>query len=235
VISRDCSVSVVVPVFNEAKTLVAFLSRLESTALVHFSNFEVIVVSDGSTDDSVCVARAFGRDWLKVIEISENLGKGGALKEGFRSCSGSLVAFLDGDLDIHPSCLPVLVNMLDFQLADGVVGSKSHPNSVVSYPMMRRVQSRAFSLIVRRFFSLNVRDTQTGVKVFRREALQEHLHNVTVSGFAFDLELLARMSRSGMKIVEGPIEIDYQFDSRVSIKEPVRMVMDILRIWRSLK
>lgn len=230
----QASVSVVVPVYNEEVSLGTSLARLGEVLQDHFSNFEVVLVSDGSTDRSTEVARALGCPWLTILEYHPNRGKGFALQTGFQRTRGHIVVFFDGDLDIHPNAIPVLVEMLQFQNAHSVVGSKQHPNSNVEYPRVRRVQSIVFSRLVSMLFDLHVHDTQTGVKVFLRSALEPHLAEVSTAGFAFDLELLARMSRAGLRIIEGPVEIDYRFDSRISLIEPLRMVRDMFRIRRNL-
>ena len=230
---RASKISVILPAYNEGKVITEVLTRLsnclEGTGYV----FEIIVVSDGSADDTTERAQQTQISNLKVVEYFPNKGKGFALREGFGHSSGEVIAFYDGDLDIHPDSLLVLLEILKFQHADVVIASKTHPNSNITYPIIRRIQSKAFKSLVRLVFDLSISDTQTGLKIFKRECLEQQLYLVTTNGFAFDLELLARLSPSSV-IIEGPVEIDFKFDSKIRILEPIRMLFDVARIRKKL-
>jgi glycosyltransferase involved in cell wall biosynthesis len=226
----DTSISVLVPAYQEEASIERVLHRIEQVLVRNFSEYEIVVIADGCTDKTAMNASKFGSPKVKVIEYHPNRGKGHALKTGFKSSYGELVAFCDGDLDIDPESLVILTEMLFLQNAGAAVGSKTHSNSVVVYPPVRRVLSKIFSLITAIFFRLGVRDTQTGLKVFRREILINVLDTVEVKGFAFDLELLVKLSKSNL-IIEGPVQIDYQFDSRISLMEPYHMLRDLVGIW----
>ena len=224
------SISVLVPAYEEGKTIQKVIQRIEKVLDPRFVSYEIIVIADGCKDDTVKNAvETFAKN-LRVVSYDTNMGKGHALKVGFSNASGELIVFCDGDLDIDPSGIVTMVEMLATHNADVVVGSKMHPNSIVKYPPIRKGLSKIFAIIVDAMFDLPIRDTQTGLKVFKRQFLEDNLEKVQVKGFAFDLELLVRINKIG-KIVEGPVEIDYQFDSRVGFWQPLLMFMDLVGIW----
>jgi glycosyltransferase involved in cell wall biosynthesis len=223
-------ISVLLPAFNEGATIQKVIERIEKVLDSRFASYEIVVIADGCTDDTVKKAvETFAKN-LRVVSYDRNQGKGHALQVGFSNASGELIVFCDGDLDINPMGILTLMEMLAIHNADVVVGSKTHPNSIVKYPPFRRALSKIFAMIVDAMFDLPIRDTQTGLKVFKRKFLENNLEKVQVKGFAFDLELLVRINQTGI-IVEGPIEIEYQFDSRVGFWQPMKMLMDLVRIW----
>src|SRR5256712_3950212 len=102
-----------------------------------------------------------------------NIGKGFALSCGVDQSVGELVTFIDADMELDPANIRVFIDRMKETDCDAVVGSKRHPESKVAYPKFRRLQSAMYQLLVRVLFNLNVRDTQTGLKLFRRHVLQE--------------------------------------------------------------
>jgi glycosyltransferase involved in cell wall biosynthesis len=225
--------SVVVPAYREESTILQTLQRmveiLDSLALP----YEVIVVSDGNTDATAARAKELQSDSVRVLDYPDNMGKGYALRFGTSAARGDLIAFIDGDLDIHPEGIVRFVEMISDPTVDAVVASKSHPESVVQYPLFRRLQSRTFRLLVRLLFALNVSDTQTGLKLFRREVLDVCLPHVTTDGFAFDLELLVLANDAGFHVIEGPVQLDFNFSTTTGARAVIDMIRQLVRLERS--
>jgi glycosyltransferase involved in cell wall biosynthesis len=228
----EVDLTVVVPAFNEASTIAAALHRLDAALALQPLRHEVIVISDGSTDGTGDVARSLAMPGLQVVEYPRNRGKGGAIHAGADLARGRLVAFIDADLDIDPSGIAELVDQLESSGVDAVIASKIHPDSVVQYPTFRRFQSSTLRLLVRTLFSLDIADSQTGLKVFRGEVLRHCLPLVSSTGFAFDIELLVIANDAGYRIAEGPVRLDYQFTTTADAGSVVQMLRDIARIWR---
>jgi glycosyltransferase involved in cell wall biosynthesis len=190
-------------------------------------------VSDGSTDGTQQIATDLHIPGLTVLHYTPNRGKGNALRTGVSRAQGDIVAFIDADLDIDPVGLLELLAQLDRTGVDAVAASKSHPDSVVVYPVFRRLQSSVFRFLVRTLFSLNVADSQTGLKVFRAEVLETCLPQVESQGFAFDLELLVCANDAGYRVAEGPVRLDYQFSTTTGVRAVVCTLRDVLAIvWR---
>jgi len=200
------------PAFNEATRI---SSSVEET--VRFLDragydYELIVVDDGSQDatfDKILISKATNNR-VRGIHLRENSGKGFALKHGFVFATGDLIAFLDADLDLHPSQIQTLHRVMRETNADVVVGSKRHPKSRLDYPWHRRLLSDGYYILMRLMFGLPVKDTQTGIKLFRQKVLEMVFPRMLAKRFAFDLELLVNAHRLGYKIVEAPITLDFQ-------------------------
>ncbi len=193
---------------------------------------EVIVVSDGNTDGTEAEAARVDSDRLRVLHYERNQGKGYALQHGVAHAKGDLIAFIDADLDILPTGIAAHFDILQRTGADVVVASKIDPRSNVVYPWFRRFQSRVFRGVVELFFRLDVSDTQTGLKLFRREVLDTCLPFVHSSGFAFDLELLVLANDAGFRIVEGPVDLDFGFTSTTGMRAVLNVMADVLRTAR---
>ncbi len=205
------SLSIIMPAFNEAESIKRALSETARTMKALGSDYEIIVVDDGSTDATRAIAESVAKKdkHVKVVGYATNIGKGFALKFGSRFFSKSLVSFFDADLDIPPRQIKVFLDTMRQTGADIVVGSKLHPKSKINYPFSRRVMSYFYNLLVRLLFQLDLKDTQTGLKLFRASALKKIMPRIAIKRFAFDLELLVIARKFGYSIVEAPIEIDY--------------------------
>jgi glycosyltransferase involved in cell wall biosynthesis len=229
------TLSVVVPAFNEQTTIAESMLRLSNVLDKAEISHEIIVVSDGSTDDTVRVLDGLSIPDLQVVANQVNMGKGAALRTGSQRARGEFLAFQDADLDLHPEALVGLLALLESTQADGAIGSKIHPDSVVHYPLARRVMSSGYRFLIRLAFDLRVSDTQTGVKVFKREKVVSHVQSVETNGFGFDLELLVRMHNAGLHVIEGPIVLDFQFESTIRINAVGTMFRDLVRLRRVLR
>lgn len=230
------AVSVVVPAYMEAATIVESVGRM----LVQFQDdfrgaFEIIVVIDGDVDETSDNLKVITDPRVRVVKNFRNRGKGSALRDGFRVAKAPVIAQLDADLDLHPRNVGGLYRYLRRESCDAVVGSKFHAGSEVAYPKLRRFQSRIYQFIVQMMFGLRLSDTQTGVKVFDREALISVIDVVAETGFVFDLDLLAAMSDSGYRLAEGPVHLDYQFSSSLPPWAAGVMMIHTLRVWRRAK
>lgn len=222
----DGALSVLVPAYGEGKTIYGALGELIDTLDKLGRPYDVIVVSDGSTDNTASEARRLASPRVQVLEYTKNRGKGYAIRHGYQASTGSYVAFIDADMELHPRGVERLLRQLLESGADAVVGAKTHPESNVHYPAFRRLQSQVFRTIVKVLFHLDVADTQTGLKVFRREALDAVIGQLRSDGFAFDLELLVGINDAGFRIVEGPVELDYQFSTTTGVSAVVDVLLD---------
>ena len=231
--NSDPVLDVVVPAYQAESHIQESLLRLCSTLDANFSNrYRVLVVSDGSTDATEARVTSIRKSQIELVVLDRNRGKGQALREGFSRTRAPLVGQIDSDLDIHPEALVRLVRIIEASGADVAIGSKVHPDSRVHYPLLRRVQSRAFRSVTRLLFSLSVHDTQTGVKVYRQAVARSIVDTAQEEGFAFDLEALVIAQARGYVLIEGPVDLDYHFSSTVPLTAALTMFKDSLRIWR---
>ena len=203
--------SVILPIYNLADSVGGNLEKVETVLKRTGLEYELVPVDDGSSDGTAAALRVWAEAAAnrRPVILERNVGKGGALKAGFRASCGRLVLLLDGDLDILPGYLPGFLKVMEEKKADIVIGSKRHPESRVRYPWHRRLASFVYFSLVRAFIGMPITDTQTGMKLFRREVLGEALDRMLVKAYAFDLELLAIAYGRGAKIAEAPVAIKF--------------------------
>ena len=201
--------------------------------------FEIVAVDDGSEDDTAAEIRRAAEDLpgvvLPVYAFANN-GKGAALASGFARSTGSHVLLLDADLDLNPAYVWRFFAIMLAEGADVVIGSKLHPESTIRYPLRRRIASRVYYGIVKLLVGLPVHDTQTGMKLFRREALDYAFSRMLAKRFAFDLEVLAIARDRGFRIAEAPVDLDFHGRLGSLTWTNVRQVMtDTLAIFYRLR
>jgi glycosyltransferase involved in cell wall biosynthesis len=203
------SISVVIPAFNEAERIARTLRETDAAMAAFGAPYEIVLVDDGSSDDTIEHAKraAAPLAHVRLIRLDINAGKGWALVRGAQVAHGELVMFMDADLDVHPRQLALMHDALVRDGADVVIGSKLHPASQIDYPPRRRVLSMGYYVLVRALFRLPVRDTQTGIKLYRREVLERIVPRLLVKRFAHDLEALVNAHRLGYRIVEVPVVV----------------------------
>jgi glycosyltransferase involved in cell wall biosynthesis len=198
--------------------------------------FEILAVSDGSTDHSEDSFPHLKSETLRVLQLEESQGKGAALREGLLQGRGRYLGFIDSDGALSPNMLLELVKVIHDEGPDIAFGSKRHPQSKVSYPPLRRFFSYSYEQLIRLLFRAPLRDTQTGIKVIRRDVLIAVLPAMVEKNFGFDLELFVVAREMGYSdFVEIPVEIDGQFPSTVSVTSVRGLLWDTLAIFYRLR
>ena len=240
----DLDLTVVVPYFNPGDRVRQTIDELVHTLRTTPATFEVIAVSDGSTDGSEHSLDGLPGDVVRTVRLDHNSGKGEALRVGFTRGRGRFLGFIDADGDLPPEQIAVLAAFAtagvgtgagDTPPPDVVLGTKRHPDSQVVYPPMRRLYSWLWQQAVFVLFRLQVRDTQTGLKLVRRDVLADVLPRMLEKRFAFDLELLVVARHLGYRRFVGvPVRIRQRFGSTVSVRAAVGMLLDLLAIWYRL-
>ena len=237
-------VSVIVPAFKQEKTIVYDLKKIKRVLDKLRYPTELICVVDGKLDNTFKKALTFANKHrnIKVIGYETNKGKGYAIRFGIAESKGDVVGFIDSGMDLNPNGLSMLLEHFEWYNADIMVGSKRHPVSKVIYPWQRRFLSLGYQLLVRVLFGLKIRDTQVGMKFFKREVLEKVLPRLLVKAYAFDIEILAVSNHLGFnRIFEAPIEIKLVFGgastitSQKFLKVVFAMLVDTLAVFYRLK
>lgn len=231
--------SVLMPAYNEQEHIFQNITETRRVLEEVGIRYEIIVIDDGSTDRTFeCADRAAQDGAVLVKRMRSNHGKGRALKYGYRFATGDLIVFLDADLDLHPRQIRILYDVMQENNADIVIGSKRHSASILKkYPKRRRLISYFYNLMVRILFSTKVRDTQTGLKLFKREVLEDIFHRVLVKRFAFDVELLMVAHHLGYTIMDAPVVLDFNRArrmGRVKFRDLVGTWQDTLAVFYRL-
>lgn len=207
------SLSLIVPAYKQEETIATNIQFLDSTLSKLFKDYEIIVVVDGFTDNTYDIVQKIKIKYkkLRVFGYKENQGKGYAVKYGMLRASKSIIGFIDAGLDIEPDSVSDLIKYLETNKADIVIGSKLHPKSKVKYPLIRKILSRGYREIVHFLFDLSVKDTQAGLKLFRKEVAKKVFEKVRVKNFAFDIEALVLAKSMGFnKIYEAPVKLSFR-------------------------
>ena len=231
-------ISILIPAFNEEENIISTIKETVNVFKNLNKNYEIIIVDDGSIDDTynkVVKNVNIYKDKVKIDRYPSNKGKGFAIKHGFDFITGDYILFLDADLDLHPSQIENFLKLIREDKADVVIGSKMNKDSIVSYPPTRKVLSIGYYFLIRLLFNLPVKDTQTGLKLFKYEALKIGLSKVVVKKYAFDLELLAILNKRNYKIIEAPIYLKpTRKYGRIGIRDIFKIFIDTIAIFYRL-
>jgi glycosyltransferase involved in cell wall biosynthesis len=226
--------SMVIPAYNEARRLPPTLARLRAYLDAGADSYEVLVVDDGSDDDTVAVAGAVAGDWpqLEVLTLPDNRGKGAAVREGMLHARGALRAFSDADLSTPIEELPRLRSHLG-GACHVAIASRDAPGSdiQVHQPRWREFMGRTYNRILRLLVLPGIRDTQCGFKLFTSEAAEACFAPLETFRFGFDAEVLVRAHRRGWEIAEVPVQWRHVEESRVGgMGDALRMLYDLVRL-----
>jgi glycosyltransferase involved in cell wall biosynthesis len=233
--------SLIIPVYRQEKTIRKDIEDVIHVLDTSGVDFEIIPVIDGRLDRSFEEAKKIKDKRVHVVGYQTNHGKGYAVRYGFSHARGDVIGFKDAGPDLKPGALPLMLAQFVFQKADIVIGSKRHPDSKVEYPVSRKILSWVYQKFTKILFGLEVRDTQVGMKIYKRKILEEVLPRLLVKEFAFDIEILAVAYRLGYrKICEAPVEINL-FSGKSSIvwanmmKVVLNMLKDTLAVFYRLR
>lgn len=231
---KECFLSVIIPAYNEEKRVLSTLSKICAYLFTKDFPYEIIVVDDGSTDNTLQMVKNFASsDNHIVILINEqNSGKGYSVRKGMLSARGEYVFFTDADLSTPieeiEKCLPYLINGYDV-----VIGSRSMPGAdiLVHQPWYREKMGKIFNFMVNMVLLKGIIDTQCGFKGFKREAVKTVFNRCKIDGFSFDVEALYLSRKYNFKIKEIPIRWENSPLSKVSpIKHSLQMFKDLIGI-----
>jgi dolichyl-phosphate beta-glucosyltransferase len=228
--------SVVIPCFNEERRLGATLEDLLAWSRRREQPVEVIVVDDASTDGTAALvtARAATASELRLLRLTHNAGKGGSVRAGMAAARGARRGFADADGAVPFVDMERLEAALDAG-ADVAVGSRVLDPSLVQALFHRRFFGFFFRTLVRWLLVRTVADTQCGFKLFSAEAATRLFQDQLLPGFAFDVELLGRAERIGLRVAEVPVHWQDRPGSKVRVlRDGLHMARDVVRLRRRL-
>lgn len=211
------SISVVLPAYRQEKTIVEDIERLRKFLSELTIPYELIVVVDGLEDNTYKNAKKLKNKNTRIFCYKNNRGKGYAVQYGMLKARGDVIGFIDAGMDLDVTGISMLLNYMLLEDADIVIGSKLHPDSVVKYPLQRRILSWGYRMLTQILFGFDVRDTQVGLKLFRKKVVKEVFPLLVVKRFAFDVEILAvSYARGYKKIYEAPVRLTFNWGSSIA-------------------
>jgi len=220
--------SLIIPVYKQEKTIVENLKQIKKILDQIRYHHEIIVVVDGIVDKSIEKIKQAMLPGVVTVGYIKNQGKSYAIRMGMKKAKGDYVMFIDAGMEIDPNGISMLLEHMEWYNADIIVGSKRHPASQVNYPLNRKILSYGYYYLVKFLFGLNVRDTQAGIKIFKKDVLQKVLPRLLEKKFAGDLEFLVVAQILGFRrIYEAPIKLDYSL-SPITTAAGIRAIWGIL-------
>jgi len=224
--------SIVIPAHNEAARLPQTLRAIASECDGRFGRLEVVVVDDGSSDDTVQLAAAAG---ARTLRLDGWRGVGAAVRLGVLAARGARILLCDADGAVPFSELPALLAALDAGAAVAVGSRGLRPELVeVRQPRHRILMGRAWGLAVRALLPTSVRDTQCGFKLFSRQAARRLFARSRSNSFTFHVEVLRSAEAMGLAVAELPVRWRDQPGSKIRpVRDSARMLVDLaLAAWR---
>ena len=207
-------ISIIIPAYKQEKTILKDITNIYDVMAATRWDFELIVVVDGFIDNTFREAKRLKKPNVTVTGYKNNRGKGYAVRYGMARSYGDIVSFIDSGMDIDPNGISMLLEHMIWYDADIIVGSKRHPVSQTKAPFLRKFYSWGYHRLCKIMFGLHLRDTQTGLKLFKRKVLEKVLPRLMVKEFAFDVEILAVSYHLGFKrIYEAPVKVNLDLDN----------------------
>ena len=227
--------SIVIPAYNEAKRISRTLETLRKYLEGTNWTAEVIVVNDGSSDETAAIVESYRDQWnaLRLIENGRNRGKGFSVRNGALRAQGDVVLFTDADLSAPITEAPKLIDPIANEVCDVTFGSRAVDRSLIGVHQstFRETSGRIFNLFVQSLTGLPFKDTQCGFKAFRRSAAGPVFERQTIMGFGFDPEILYIAKKRGLRLREIPVRWDHVEGTTVRfLRDSCRMFLDLLRI-----
>lgn len=227
--------SLIIPAYKQEKSIVKNVRRLIKELEPIRYEHEIIVVIDGMVDDTFAKLKKANLPNVKVFAYEKNRGKSYAVRFGMSKAIGDYVMFIDAGFEIDPNGISMLLEHMEWYEADIIVGSKRHPAALVNYNWQRKILSLGYYYLVKLLFGIKVKDTQAGIKVFRKRVLEKILPRLVEKRFAGDLEMLVVANQLGFKrIYEAPIKLDYELSeltSAATVTSIFGILMDTLAIF----
>tara|TARA_B100000242_G_scaffold249141_1_gene190381 strand:+ start:519 stop:1229 length:711 start_codon:yes stop_codon:yes gene_type:complete len=226
-------ISIIVPVFNEEKTIIQILKNIKKIESKVQGDFEIIVINDGSTDNTINLLNENKNIYEKLININKNQGKGNAINEGFRNSTGDIIIIQDADLEYNPEDFEKLLIPFFKYNADVVYGSRfrsSNINRVLFF--WHSIANKFITLCSNLFSDLNLTDVETGYKVFKKEIIKSI--NIEEKRFGFEIEITHKIAnyKPKLKIFEVGISYygrTYEEGKKIGIKDAFRALYCIIK------
>jgi len=230
-------ISVVIPAYNEADRIVRTLHQTLRYLEKQADPSEIIVVSDGSTDNTQAVVESFPRAdhvTLRVLAYSPNRGKGYAVRYGMLRARGDQVLFMDADYSVPIEEVEKGLELLA-QGYDIAIASRALSDSVIEahQNLMREISARVYTLIQTLYLGIHYKDTQCGFKLFSQQVVKRLFEDQKLDSVIFDPEILWLAHRQGYRVAEFPVNWHHVGDSRIqydSLRKSLFVFQELFRI-----
>jgi glycosyltransferase involved in cell wall biosynthesis len=221
------NLSIIIPVYNEAKNIQEIIKRVQATKLAD----EIIIVDDGSQDGTRDILKTLdGKKKVRVILHEKNQGKGGAVVTGMKAAKGEILLIQDADLEYDPRDYPALLQPITEKLAEVVYGSRFLGSAHRVTMFWHQVANKLLTFMTNILYDSILTDMETGYKVFRREVVEGM--NIRSKRFNFEPEFTAKILKRKHRIFEVPITFnprDYSEGKKIGLKDAFEAVWALIR------
>ena len=233
---KELALSVIIPVYNEAAIAADTAATLTDYLDGKFpsGDYEVIFSDDGSTDATIETVASTGHARVRHIGHKPNKGKGAAVRDGMLDARGKYALFTDCDLAYGVEVIGDFYDALVKSDANAAIGSRRlRDNGYAGYTPLRRLASKTYYKVVALLAGFKYSDSQCGIKAFKTELAKKTFSQCKIDGFAFDLEVMLLVAKSGARVLELPVTIVNHRASKVHVfRDAFRMLRDVMRIRR---
>lgn len=221
-------ISIIVPAYNEERRIDYFLKDLVKFSKHHLKNYEIIIVDDGSVDNtSGVVKRAIGNDRnIRLISYKPNRGKGYAVKKGIFESEGDIILFIDSDGSINPDQIPKMLDKL--KQYSIVTGDRGAEESKVKQAKSRKIIGIIFNFYVSLLFKTKKRDNLCGFKGFHRDVARELFKDLISERWLFDVELFYKIKKRRDSLYNLPINWEHKQGSKIKFTDPLKMLFQLI-------
>lgn len=232
--------SVVIPAYNESKRIIETLRSIDSYLKSKDYDYEVLVVSDGSKDNTADVVRGLEGQikGLRLVDNRENHGKGFVVKQGMLEAKGELRLFTDADNSTSIDHLDKFIPEIrgGFSVVIGSIAVEGHKVASGSEPIWRRIAGKMGNIFIQIMAVPGIKDTQRGFKLFTEKAVNDIFPRLTIDRWGFDIEVLALARKFGHKIKEMPVDWHNDPNSKVGLKAYFQVLIETIKIrWNFIK
>lgn len=232
--------SVVIPAYNESKRIIETLRSIDTYFKSKDYDYEILVVSDGSKDDTADVVRGLEGQikGLRLVDNKENHGKGFVVKQGILEARGELRLFTDADNSTSIDHLDKFIPEIrgGYSVVIGSIAVEGHKVASGSEPIWRRIAGKMGNIFIQIMAVPGIKDTQRGFKLFTEKAVNDIFPRLTIDRWGFDIEVLALARKFGHKIKEMPVDWHNDPNSKVGLKAYFQVLIETIKIrWNFIK
>lgn len=225
--------SVIIPAYNEEDKIKSGLEEIDKK--LSGKDYEILVVDDGSTDNTAKIVRDTNIKKVNLIQLKKNKGKGAAVREGVMQSRGEYVLFTDADQSTPID--HIFEFLREIKSHDIVIGSRALPESAIvkKQPLVKRILGHLGSIIIRLILKLPYKDTQCGFKLFKSRVAKEIFNEISCLGWAFDFEVLKIADNRGLRVKEMPVVWKDNPDTKVNFKDYLIVLKKLFLIKKRYK
>ena len=232
--NETLELSIVVPAYNEQFRITSFMKNLLNFSKKNLKSYEIIIVDDGSTDDTYQIVKDLIIDYenTKIITYSENKGKGYAVFQGILNSVGEFVLFIDADGSTPPEEINNMVKIYRKYGYDAIIGTRIDETSSIEnpQPISRKVLSLIFNLYSNILFHLKINDLLCGFKGFKKEVAMRIFQNLQSFRWEFDVEILYKIKKLGYSLYQIPIKWKHEEGSKMKKFDPFFIFLNLFKL-----